>query len=64
MTIAMNTELADYLWESFVCFEIPDKDNYQTVSPCYSHEGGDVSGILTNGNSGTSPSVTSRLYSS
>ena len=74
LTIAMDTALADggdhdpifgiSDGKSFVGFLIADKGNYPTHSPCYSFEGEDVIGILTNRKAGTGSLVTSRSYSS
>ena len=74
LTIAMDTELADggdhdpsfgiSDGRSFVGFQILDKRNYPTQSPCYSFEGDNSNGVLTNINSGSGPLVTSRSYSS
>ena len=74
LTIAMDTALADggdhdplfgiSDGKSFVGFQIPDKDNYPRLSPCYRYEGDNASGVLTNGSFGIGPLVTSRSYSS
>ena len=49
----------------FVGFQIPDKGNYHSHSPCFATEGDNVGGVLKNTKDNhATPLVTSRSYSS
>ena len=73
ITVAMDTEVAQGDHDprfgisdgkSFIGFQIPDKGNYNSLSPCYGDEADIVNKIFTNQKTGSGPLVVSRNYSS